>query len=174
MNGLSDLELVAQAMSTTTRTTTAPPPSANADRSTTNGTVHPSNTNHDHPTQTLDSLSLPDDIDLSKLSAEEISLLQPLIDALSLSAPSGSGSGEDGDGEGDEMNESQITSILKQLEAADGVADDLESKLDRLLATLGGVEEEIGEGVQVDGGDAESKEKVEKESEKEKEKEGTQ
>lgn len=41
---------------------------------------------------------------------------------------------EDGDDE-------NLLAILKQMDAAEGVADDLEGKLDKLLADLAGVEE---------------------------------
>ncbi|WVQ98598.1 hypothetical protein IAU59_005728 [Kwoniella sp. CBS 9459] len=43
----------------------------------------------------------------------------------------------------DGLDENGIMDLLAQFEAADGVADDLEGKLDKLLEKLGGVEEEI-------------------------------
>ncbi|KAK8869936.1 hypothetical protein IAR55_000504 [Kwoniella newhampshirensis] len=158
MNGLSDLELVAQAMSTSDRARqstangTAPNPRPHIN-GTTNGTISSSSSapsqgtaiSEPAPTRSRSTTipGIPDDIDLSSLSPEELQILQPLLSALSLSA--------ERQGEGDEGDELQIQSILAQLEAADGVADDLESKLDKLLETLGGVEKEIA----VVGGDAE-------------------
>ncbi|CAE6395323.1 unnamed protein product [Rhizoctonia solani] len=50
--------------------------------------------------------------------------------------------------EGEEMSERDLTNLLKQLEAAEGVADDVEGKLDGLLKNLGGMIEglEAGKG----------------------------
>ncbi|KAG8763326.1 hypothetical protein FRC11_004758 [Ceratobasidium sp. 423] len=41
--------------------------------------------------------------------------------------------------EGEEMSEQDLAKVLKQLEAAEGVADDVEGKLDELLKNLGGM-----------------------------------
>ncbi|WWC61272.1 uncharacterized protein I303_103853 [Kwoniella dejecticola CBS 10117] len=60
------------------------------------------------------------------------STVQSLSDLLALS-----------DSDLENLDDSQIEGIMKQLEVADEVADDLEGKLDRLLSTLGGVEEDI-------------------------------
>lgn len=41
--------------------------------------------------------------------------------------------------EGEELSERDLARLLKELEAADGVADDVEGKLDELLKNLGGM-----------------------------------
>ncbi|OCF35368.1 hypothetical protein I316_02918 [Kwoniella heveanensis BCC8398] len=71
------------------------------------------------------------DTDLSSLGLDSTTLAS-LTSLLSLSSEDMQGLDEEG-----------IMDLLAQFEAADGVADDLEGKLDRLLETLGGVEEEI-------------------------------
>ncbi|EUC67035.1 hypothetical protein RSOL_518330 [Rhizoctonia solani AG-3 Rhs1AP] len=50
--------------------------------------------------------------------------------------------------EGEELSEKDLAKVLKQLEAAEGVADDVEGKLDELLKNLGGMLEglEAGKG----------------------------
>lgn len=66
------------------------------------------------------------------MTADDLASLHPLLSSLSLSPEELEG-----------LDESQMGEILAQMEAADGVADDLEAKLDRLLETLGCVEEEM-------------------------------
>ncbi|CAE6440993.1 hypothetical protein AG1IA_05643 [Rhizoctonia solani AG-1 IA] len=41
--------------------------------------------------------------------------------------------------EGEELSEQDLAKVLKQLEAAEGVADDVEGKLDEMLKNLGGM-----------------------------------
>ncbi|ORX39735.1 hypothetical protein BD324DRAFT_678837 [Kockovaella imperatae] len=93
-----------------------------------------------------------DDVDLSSLSPQDLEVLRPLIEALRISDPSmlppglgrdeDGGQGAEGEGEGD----LEIARILAQMDAAEHVADDLDGRLDKLLANLGKVEEEIGQG----------------------------
>ncbi|WVQ71503.1 hypothetical protein IAR50_001041 [Cryptococcus sp. DSM 104548] len=92
----------------------------------------------------IDLSSLPN-VDPSTLLPADLASLHPLLASLSLSAE-----------DLDNLDEGEIGAILGQLEAADGVADDLEGKLDRLLEMLGGVEEEIVERQ----GDGEAKEEA--------------
>ncbi|WVW83266.1 hypothetical protein I302_105285 [Kwoniella bestiolae CBS 10118] len=134
MNQLSDLELVAQAMSTSGST----PEPASKSTPKTNGDTQSSNQPQPHPQDNKSSAqttpptsgNLPD---LTPLNASiDPSTLTSLTSLMSLS-----------DSELEGLNEGQIEDIMRQLEVADDVADDLEGKLDRLLATLGGVEEEI-------------------------------
>ncbi|XAO24138.1 hypothetical protein I312_102928 [Cryptococcus bacillisporus CA1280] len=125
MRQLSDLELVAQAMEPSDK----PPESTSKPNCT--SPKEPSNSN-EPPSLT----NLPEGIDASTLTTEDLVSLHPLLSSLSLSPDELEG-----------LDEFQMGEILAQMEAADGVADDLEAKLDRLLETLGGVlggvEEEI-------------------------------
>ncbi|ODO03494.1 hypothetical protein L198_02341 [Cryptococcus wingfieldii CBS 7118] len=118
MSQLSDLELVAQAMSGSEQ-----PPASNGTAQATNGAQ-----------AGIELSSLPN-VDPSSLLPADLASLHPLLASLSLSPE-----------DLDNLDEGEIGAILGQLEAADGVADDLEGKLDRLLEMLGGVEEEIVEG----------------------------
>ena len=136
MNGLSDLDLVAQAMAPTTQPTKSHP---NSD-----STVPADQRDTDVPTEkpviseeidettlkTLEELG----IDLNTLSIEDKKQIQPLLDALMMDA-------EEGD------DELKIAEILAQMDIASGVADDLEEKLDVLLASLGKVEQEMQAGL---------------------------
>lgn len=56
----------------------------------------------------------------------------------------------------EDMDESQIAELLQQMDAAGLVADDIEGKLDALLANLGSVEEEMQAGLP-GGGQAQEK-----------------
>ncbi|WRT66989.1 uncharacterized protein IL334_003955 [Kwoniella shivajii] len=120
MNQLSDLELVAQAMSTT-------PSQSHSPQNQTNGHSNSVSESTNNPSEST-STAAPD---LSSLNLDPASVAS-LSSLLSLS-----------DAELENLDDTQIEEIMKQLEAADGVADDLEGKLDKLLQTLGGVEEEI-------------------------------
>lgn len=134
MGDLSDLELVARAMEPTTQprptepsastlTKTNPNGTGTSDHSTPVSAPHASSAAQaDHPASAQD----PVGIDLSSLSAEDRRALQPIIDALA----SADLAGEGGDADVD------VDEILKQMDAADKVADDLEGKLDGLLAKL--------------------------------------
>ncbi|TYJ55363.1 hypothetical protein B9479_003978 [Cryptococcus floricola] len=118
MSQLSDLELVAQVMSGSEQ-----PPASNGTAQATNGA------------QAGIDLSSLSNVDPSSLLPADLASLHPLLSSLSLSPE-----------DLDNLDEGEIGAILGQLEAADGVADDLEGKLDKLLEMLGGVEEEIVEG----------------------------
>ena len=76
---------------------------------------------------------------LANLSAADLAALQPLISALSL-AP---GDEDDADANMDDLDENdpRLQELLRQMDVAGEVADDLEGKLDRLIAALG--EEEV-------------------------------
>ena len=136
MNGLSDLELVAQAMAPTQTPQLdqstqlnqpdhdpnfpAPPPQSIA--------ANPSCPAPSDPTS-QDPLA---NLDLSTLSPSDREMLQPLIDVLSLSELP----------DGEEYDE-RMAEISAQMDVVALAADDLEGKLDRLLENLGRVEEEI-------------------------------
>ncbi|OWZ59282.1 hypothetical protein LQV05_004260 [Cryptococcus neoformans] len=121
MSQLSDLELVAQAMA----------PSGKASEPTSNpNCTSPKEPNNSNEWRGL--ANLPEGLDVSTLTAEDLASLHPLLSSLSLTPEELEG-----------LDESQMGEILSQMEAADGVADDLEAKLDRLLETLGWVEEEM-------------------------------
>lgn len=108
----SDLDLVAQAM-------------ASSDGSTNNRSAAPQAQN--------ETQGLPPDIaaQLASLSPQERRAMQPLIDALTSSASSGP----------DELSEREIGDLMRQMDAAEGVAADLEKKLDALLSEVGNLAE---------------------------------
>jgi hypothetical protein len=152
MNGLSDLELVAQAMAPTNlpRPANQTPPSQLQTQSEAPAqlqTRQPTNTTTTDPPATQPNLNaiLPDlselGIDLSSLSPAELTALQPIIDALTNSSLN------DTAGEGDDEDDLKIAELLQQMEAAGLVADDLEGKLDALLENLGETEREIEAGL---------------------------
>jgi hypothetical protein len=125
MNGLSDLDLVAQAMAPINdlkpiSSTSVSPAITSAPNPTSNATHHQSLPNPEP------------NLDLSNLTPQDRELLKPLIDALSMDG------GEEGEDE-----EIRIADILAQMDVAGEVADDIEGKLDRLLESLGKVEQEI-------------------------------
>ncbi|KAK6902782.1 hypothetical protein I203_108041 [Kwoniella mangroviensis CBS 8507] len=147
MNQLSDLELVAQAMSSSERK----PQTQTQTQTQSNGNGD-TNQNIDQDRKHDKSQSDPNFIpnvngntqsrtgqtpsDLPNLQSLNLAIdpttLTSLNSLMSLS-----------DDQLERLDESQIEEIMKQLEIADDVADDLEGKLDRLLATLGAVEEDI-------------------------------
>ena len=159
MNGLSDLELVAQAMDQpaqappnqpSTRTSqpsqpsqlsrqSQPPPQRNP-----NNSAEPVDSNG--PTQSTESTNLADrtelpdlsalGIDLSSLTPAELAAVQPIIDALVGS------DGQDED-EAESEDDLKVAELLRQMDAAGMVADDLEGKLDLLLRDLGETEREF-------------------------------
>lgn len=149
MNGLSDLDLVAQAMAPTNVpsqkiTAESIDQSPLPDSTAQSAPAQTISTNQNHPGSTTDSASksqtteeklLSLGIDPSTLSESDLAALQPIINALSL------GDGEvEGDGEEDEL---RIAEILAQMDAAGSVADDLEGKLDELLKNLGETEKQM-------------------------------
>lgn len=147
---LSDLELVAQAMAPTDRP--APAPTSNGS---TNGHAPSAPSN---PSAQPSAADADDDtaaalagLDLSSLNAADRAAVQPILDALRQAS-----SAEDGDVD--------VEDILKQLEAADDVADKLEGRLDSLLASLGELEAAAAAGAE---GEAEEKEGAEKKEAKE-------
>jgi hypothetical protein len=113
MGDLSDLDLVAQAMA----------PTNQPDRPT------ESTTSEQQASQDHSSLPL-ENIDLSSLTSEDLAMLQPILDALNL-------------GDSDDLDDAALHDILKQMDVAGDVADDLEGKLDKLIGELGKVEEGI-------------------------------
>jgi hypothetical protein len=142
MNGLSDLDLVAQAMATTTRT-----PSHDGEH--TSRTTHasastvPSDLNL--PSDNGNTSGLPEDIErsLASLSEGDKAALGPLLQMLL---------------HGEESNGSEgLEDLLKQFDAADDVADRLEGKLDSLLEGLKGVEGSLEDVAQSGSGSASSK-----------------
>ncbi|WVQ70241.1 uncharacterized protein L199_008467 [Kwoniella botswanensis] len=146
MNQLSDLELVAQAMSSS-----GPNPQAQSQPNG-NDDTEQSNQSQDQDQKHVKSQSNPNFIpnvngntqSRTGQTPSDLPNLQSLnlaIDPTTLTSLTSLMSLSDDQLEG--LDESQIEEIMKQLEIADDVADDLEGKLDRLLATLGGVEEEI-------------------------------
>jgi hypothetical protein len=78
--------------------------------------------------QTLEALG----VDPASLSPADLAALQPILDALSL--------GTEGESEEDDL---RIAELLAQMDAAGSVADDLEGKLDALLANLGETEKDL-------------------------------
>jgi hypothetical protein len=127
MNGLSDLDMVAQAMATTTRL-----PQDQTDAPRAHATASDVPNDLDLPTTTsVDSdSSIPEDIahDLETLSMEDKQALGPLLDLLVSQEGT---AGQD------------LEDLLKQFDAADDVADKLEGRLDQLLQGLKGVEGEL-------------------------------
>jgi hypothetical protein len=117
---LSDLELVSQAMAG------SEPPNARGDApATSNGANGASNGAAEPAPQTQDDADADSvaGIDLSSLSVEERAMLAPIIDALR--------------GSDDSLD---VDDIMKQLDAAGNVADNIEDRLDSLLAHLGELE----------------------------------
>lgn len=65
-------------------------------------------------------------------------MLQPILDALNLS-------------DSDDIDDAALHDLIKQMDVAGDVADDLEGKLDRLIGELGKVEEGILAEADTDG-----------------------
>lgn len=110
---LSDLELVQQAMA----------PTESGAQNTTNAAPNPPNGTSATAKDPLADL----DADLAKLNDADRAALAPILNALKAA-------------EGAEDGDADIEGILKQLDAADGAAGALESRLDRLLDSLGAME----------------------------------
>lgn len=142
---MSDLDLVAAAMAPTNQPQLRPtsPPTQTTSRpngmprhaATSDQTRTPPAPNPTFSSQPSDLPSELQDLDLSSLSPAELALLQPLIDALRISE------------NGDDVDELGMEEILRQMEVADGVADELEGRLDGLLERLGGLGQEIEGGL---------------------------
>jgi hypothetical protein len=77
-----------------------------------------------------------DNPDISSLSDEDYALLEPLLRALELSGS-------------DVLDEASMAEVLRQMDVAGNVADNLEGKLDRLIGQLS----EVEEGIVADVGD---------------------
>lgn len=94
--------------------------------------------------------ALPDDIaaQLASLSPQERQAMQPLIDALITSSGS----------DGGELSEREISDLLRQMDAAEGVAEDLEKKLDALLSEVEGLQGTQEQQSAVENGASASKE----------------
>ena len=80
----------------------------------------------------------PTDKDLSSLTPQDLAMLQPILDALNLS-------------DSDDLDDAALHDLIKQMDVAGDVADDLEGKLDRLIGELGKVEEGILAEADMDG-----------------------
>jgi len=80
----------------------------------------------------------PTDKDLSSLTPQDLAMLQPILDALNLS-------------DSDDLDDAALHDLIKQMDVAGDVADDLEGKLDRLIGELGKVEEGILAEADTDG-----------------------
>lgn len=87
---------------------------------------------------------VPDDIlkSLERLSADERAAFAPLLQALSATSTT---NGNDAAPGNPVIGAQDVHELLKQLDAADSVADTLEGKLDRLLESLGEVEDAFPE-----------------------------
>jgi len=157
-SSLSDLELVAQAMGSTTPAKQTE--TVNGQLSSTQAITSP----QAPPTSTETNSSPLEHLDLSTLTAADRKTLQPIIDALQASSISLStnGSGDNGDGEdgkeAEDMEDERIQDLLRQMDIAGDVADEIEGKLDRLLAELGGLGEEIEDGIKVKGSEGDKRE----------------
>ncbi|WVR05057.1 hypothetical protein IAU60_002069 [Kwoniella sp. DSM 27419] len=137
MDGLSDLELVAQAMAPTEQAQhvkegapdNAVPPSRSSDceKGRTPSTENAAGVQR----ADVSGVSDPSAASLASLGLSADSLAS-LTSLMKLS-----------DTDLEDMSDEGIMDILSQMDAADGVADDLEGRLDRLLEMLGGVEGEI-------------------------------
>lgn len=160
MSDLSDLDLVAQAMAPTNQPrstesqptravqpagsepaknglqpseSTAPPPRS-ASVPSTSGTASHAYARSEPAVGVPDSLA---DLDLSSLSPADMELLRPLLAAMNLASGAG----------GDEDDDARIGELLAQMDAAGEVADELEDKLDKLIAQLGAEEKQIQDGL---------------------------
>ena len=159
MSGMSDLELVAQAMAPTND------PARQADDDKSDGAASPAlqpaepTSTSANPSKPLDALQRPppsDPLDgrdptstdgsngLDPDEWESLAELKKINELLKMSG------GEE------DMDERQIAELLQQMDAAGLVADDIEGKLDALLANLGSVEEEMQAGLP-GGGQAQGK-----------------
>jgi hypothetical protein len=101
----------------------------------------PTNAPDKPPSNTSQSAPQPkeasNDKDLSSLTPEDLAMLQPILDALNLS-------------DADDLDDAALHDLIKQMDVAGEVADDLEGKLDRLIGELGKVEEGILAGADTD------------------------
>lgn len=97
----------------------------------------PSTTN---PTSQSKSQPKETDKDLSSLTPEDLAMLQPILDALNL-------------GDTEDLDDAALHDLIRQMDVAGDVADDLEGKLDRLIGELGKVEEGILADTDKDGKD---------------------
>jgi hypothetical protein len=119
MGDLSDLDLVAKAMAPTNA------PDKPTPKPHTKAETKPTNPP-----------SADDNLDISSLSDEDYALLEPLLRALELSGS-------------DVLDEASMADVLRQMDVAGNVADNLEGKLDRLIGQLS----EVEEGIVADVGD---------------------
>ena len=135
-NDMSDLDMVAQAMATTTRLpqdqSDAPVARATASDVPNDTALNGAGNNQSQSNGN----GIPDDIaeGLAKLSDEDKATLGPLLELLVSQG----------------TDERDLEDLLKQFDAAGDVADKLEGRLDDLLEGLKGVEGELGAG-QTDG-----------------------
>jgi hypothetical protein len=104
------------------------------------------------PTDLLASLNI-DPALLSTLAPSERAALQPIIDALA----AGMTLDDDDADEDEDGDDPRVQELLRQMDAAGDVADELEGKLDALIAQLGREEVEMGQELAAEG---EEKEKA--------------
>lgn len=123
MGDMSDLDLVAKAMAPTNQPVQSDPGTAE--------TSAPTKTTAKDATS---SESTEEPIDLSSLTAEDMAMLKPLLDALNVK-------------DTDDLDDASLQELIAQMDSAAGVADDLEGKLDRLIGDLGSFEQGIKEGM---------------------------
>lgn len=131
---LSDLELVSQAMAGSEAPNARGANGANSNPPNGAATAanEPAATEAAHPSAAGDTAAPADSvagIDLASLSVEERRVLAPIIDALRASDDS-----------------LDVDDIMKQLDAAGNVADNIEDRLDSLLSHLGELEAQVTEG----------------------------
>lgn len=121
----------------------APPPHPSASTVPNDTDLPPNDTTANGNLDGLDTTGVPQDIlkSLEGLSTDERAAFAPLLQALSSSA-SVTNSVEQ---PGAEISIKDVQDMLKQFDAADSVADTLEGKLDRLLESLGEVEDAFPE-----------------------------
>lgn len=109
-----------------------------------NDTDLPTNPTTNGAQASTEDAGLPDDIlkSLEGLSADERAAFAPLLQALSASSET---NGNDAAPGNPVIGTQDVQELLKQLDAADSVADTLEGKLDRLLESLGEVDDAFPE-----------------------------
>jgi hypothetical protein len=141
-NDPSDLDFLNAVLARPAQQAAPPPPHASASTVPNDTDLPPNDTTANGNHDDLGTTGIPQDIlrSLEGLSTEERAAFAPLLHALSAtSAPS------DAHPAGPEISIKDVQDMLKQFDAADSVADTLEGKLDRLLESLGEVEDAFPE-----------------------------
>ena len=145
MGDMSDLDLVAAAMAPTEPPNAGPSsqfphPPASCPPSTSTS-VAPNDSSHT--------------LDTSRLSPQELATLAPLLETIRLDPASmaslerllGDDAAVRANLEGDEGGDQEYEDLMRQMNAAGDVADELEGRLDALLDRLAGTEAEIAKGL---------------------------